>query len=84
VKLSGKWNKFVDAVRCDSEGNPIPDAPVKRLWECTPKPANDYYSFTQYAHKLNSSEGIRTPMASDSRYGPEWLAGLALAGLACC
>ncbi|KXZ44648.1 hypothetical protein GPECTOR_64g142 [Gonium pectorale] len=71
VKLSGKWNQYVDAVRCDPEGAPLPDAPVKRLWTCTPKPVGDYYSFTAFAHRLNSSEGIRTPLPSDSRRRPD-------------
>lgn len=60
----------MDAVQCDAAGVPLTGAQVKRLWTCAPKPANDYYSFTQFAHKLNSSEGIRTPLPSDSRWDP--------------
>ncbi|KAG2436640.1 hypothetical protein HXX76_006168 [Chlamydomonas incerta] len=71
VKLTGKWSQYADAVRCDPEGVPLPDEPVKRLWTCTAKPAGDYYSFTTFAHKLNSSEGIRAPLPSDSRRRPD-------------
>lgn len=71
VKLSGKWSSHCDAVRCDEAGNPAPGAETKRLWTCTPKPVNDYYSFTTFAHRLNSSEGIRKPLPSDSRRRPD-------------
>lgn len=40
---------------------------AQRLWTCEKRPANDYYSFTNFAHKCNSSEGIRVPLPSDSR-----------------
>ncbi len=39
-----------------------------RLWTCQERPANDYYSFTNFAHKCNSSENIRVPLLSDSRW----------------
>lgn len=55
-------------VRCDQEGNPLPNAKVVRMWTCTPKPANDYYSFTNFAHKLNGCEGMFVPLPSDSRW----------------
>ncbi|PNW85958.1 hypothetical protein CHLRE_03g199759v5 [Chlamydomonas reinhardtii] len=71
VKLTGKWSQYADAVRCDAEGVPLPDEPVKRLWTCAAKPVGDYYSFTTFAHKLNSSEGIRAPLPSDSRRRPD-------------
>ncbi|EFJ40057.1 oxysterol binding protein [Volvox carteri f. nagariensis] len=71
VMLTGKWNQYVDAVRCDFSDAPLPGAEVRRLWTCTPKPVSDYYSFTHFAHKLNSSEGIRTPLPSDSRRRPD-------------
>lgn len=77
VKLSGKWSSHCDAVRCDEAGNPAPGAEPKRLWTCTPKPVNDYYSFTAFAHRLNSSEGIRKPLPSDSRCGREGVGGSA-------
>ncbi|PNG65296.1 Oxysterol-binding protein-related protein 3C, partial [Tetrabaena socialis] len=71
VKLSGKWSQYADAVRCGPDGVPLPDAESKRLWTCTPKPAGDYYSFTAFAHRLNSSEGVRAPLPSDSRRRPD-------------
>jgi len=71
IKLSGKWNAYCDMVPCDEEGNPVPDAQLKRLWTCTEKPKGDYYSFTQFAHKLNECGGIRTPLPSDSRRRPD-------------
>ncbi|GLI60079.1 hypothetical protein VaNZ11_002110 [Volvox africanus] len=71
VKLTGKWNQYVDAVRCDASGAPQAGAEVLRMWTCTPKPVNDYYSFTQFAHRLNSSEDIRAPLPSDSRRRPD-------------
>ncbi len=64
-------------MRCDEAGNPAPGAEPKRLWTCTPKPVNDYYSFTAFAHRLNSSEGIRKPLPSDSRCGREGVGGSA-------
>ena len=63
-------------VKCDLEGQPEPDMEPRRLWTCVEKPANDYYSFTHFAHKCNSSAGIRTPLLSDSRW-VRWCAGLA-------
>lgn len=71
LKLSGNRVSFVDMVACDGEGAPLADAAVTRLWSCKPKPEGDYYSFTHFAHALNSSEGIRTPLASDSRRRPD-------------
>jgi hypothetical protein len=65
--VSGKWNEYCEMVRCDAEGNPLPDAKVVRQWTCNPKPANDYYSFTHFAHKLNGCEGMFVPLPSDSR-----------------
>lgn len=67
IYLSGKWNSHCDMVKCDLEGNPLPDMEPRRLWTCKEKPANDYYSFTNFAHFCNSSANIRTPLASDSR-----------------
>ncbi len=40
-----------------------------RLWTCADKPKGDYYSFTKYAHALNSSANVRKPLPSDSRCG---------------
>jgi len=66
ILVSGLWNAHVDTVPCDGQGNALPGEEVKRLWTCTPKP-EDYYSFTTYAHKLNSSANIPLPLPSDSR-----------------
>ena len=38
--------------------------------QCTPKPEDDPYSFTQFAHTLNSCEGVN-PLPSDSRRRPD-------------
>ncbi len=64
---SGKWNSHVDAVRCTPDGQPAADAESKRLWSIAAKPEEDYYGFTNFAHKLNSCEGILEPLPSDSR-----------------
>jgi hypothetical protein len=57
-------------VPCDSEGNPVVDAEPTRMWTCNAKPKGDYYSFTEFAHKLNACEaGMREPLPSDSRCG---------------
>uniref|UniRef100_A0A7S0RQA2 Oxysterol-binding protein n=1 Tax=Chlamydomonas leiostraca TaxID=1034604 RepID=A0A7S0RQA2_9CHLO len=71
IKLTGKWNEYCDMVKCDAEGNVPADATPTRLWTCNEKPKNDYYSFTNFAHKLNSSDGIRVPLPSDSRRRPD-------------
>lgn len=31
--LGGKWNEYLDAQRCDEEGNPLPDAEKLHLWK---------------------------------------------------
>ena len=31
--LGGKWNEFLDAQRCDQEGNPLPGAETLHLWK---------------------------------------------------
>ncbi|KAF5831000.1 hypothetical protein DUNSADRAFT_13756 [Dunaliella salina] len=67
IHLSGKWNSHCDMVKCDFEGVPLPDMEPQRLWTNRERPANDYYSFTHFAHKCNSSEGIRVGGGSDSR-----------------
>ncbi|GFH19810.1 uncharacterized protein HaLaN_16828, partial [Haematococcus lacustris] len=71
IRLSGKWNQYCDMVPCDAEGVPLEGAESTRLWTCAPKPANDYYSFTHFAHLLNKSDNIRTPLPSDSRRRPD-------------
>mmetsp|Transcript_11257 Transcript_11257/g.33809 ORF Transcript_11257/g.33809 Transcript_11257/m.33809 type:complete len:452 (-) Transcript_11257:444-1799(-) len=71
--LGGKWNDFLDAQRCDQEGNPLPDAPVIHLWKAAAKPEGDKYGFTHFAHKLMSSKGIN-PLRSDSRRRADRLA----------
>lgn len=70
IALSGKWNSYLDAVKCDENGDPLPDAETIRIWTCRPKPEDDPYSFTHFAHELNSCEGIN-PMPSDSRRRPD-------------
>mmetsp|Transcript_11385 Transcript_11385/g.19976 ORF Transcript_11385/g.19976 Transcript_11385/m.19976 type:complete len:456 (-) Transcript_11385:826-2193(-) len=71
IMLSGKWNSYCDMVRCDAAGEPLPDVEPQRMWTCTEKPKGDYYSSTHYANKLNSSEGIKVPLPSDSRRRPD-------------
>lgn len=70
LALAGKWNSHLDAIACDEEGDPLPDAEPVRLWTCREKPENDPYSFTFFAHELNSCEGIN-PLPSDSRRRPD-------------
>lgn len=31
--LGGKWNEYLDAQRCDDDGNPLPDAEKLHLWK---------------------------------------------------
>ena len=31
--LGGKWNEYLDAQRCDEEGDPLPDAETLHLWK---------------------------------------------------
>jgi hypothetical protein len=33
IALWGKWNSFLDSVKCDEEGSPLPGAETVRLWE---------------------------------------------------
>jgi len=71
--LEGKWNSHLDCTQCDEEGNALPDAEPERLWTCKPKPENDPYQFTEFAHLLNSIEtcdGV-DPLPSDSRRRPD-------------
>lgn len=68
--LGGKWNEYLDAQRCDDDGNPLPDAEKLHLWKATAKPEGDKYGFTHFAHKLMSSEGVN-PLPSDSRRRPD-------------
>jgi len=69
MAVSGKWNSHVDAVRCGPDGEPSEGVEPLRLWTCSPKPENtDGYSFTDFAHKLNTvPSGAPTPLMSDSR-----------------
>lgn len=73
MALGGKWNDYLDAVRCDEEGDPLPDAEKLHLWKCNEKPEGDKYAFTHFAHKLMSSEGLN-PLPSDSRRRKDRLA----------
>ena len=70
MALSGKWNSHLDCVKCDENGDPIPGEETIRLWTCRAKPEDDPYSFTHFAHILNSCEGVN-PMPSDSRRRPD-------------
>ncbi|KAF6256044.1 oxysterol binding protein [Scenedesmus sp. NREL 46B-D3] len=66
--MSGKWNSCVDMCACSPDGSPIADAPVRRLWTCAEKPAEDHYGCTHFAWHLNSTKYLsRPPLASDSR-----------------
>ncbi|KAG1665285.1 hypothetical protein FOA52_015862 [Chlamydomonas sp. UWO 241] len=67
IKLFGKWNSHVDMLPCGLDGEPPVDAEPTRMWTCSPKPKGDYYGFTTFAHVVSSSEGIKEPLASDSR-----------------
>lgn len=31
--VGGKWNEYLDAQKCDEEGDPLPDAPIMHLWK---------------------------------------------------
>ena len=54
---------------CDADGNVSVDVEPARMWTCADKPKGDYYSFTQFAHRLNGVDaGMREPLASDSRW----------------
>ncbi len=33
LALSGAWNSHLDMVKCDEEGDPLPEAKTIRLWE---------------------------------------------------
>lgn len=68
--LEGKWNEYLNAQKCDVDGDPLPDAPVLELWRCKAKPENDPYAFTFFAHELNSCKGVN-PLPSDSRRRPD-------------
>jgi hypothetical protein len=68
IKLSGKWNAFVNMVPCDEEGNVVEGQEPTRMWTCNEKPKGDYYTFTNFAHQLNGCEGMREPLPSDSRW----------------
>ena len=70
IALSGAWNSHLDAVKCDENGDPLPDAETIRIWTCRPKPENDPYSFTHFAHELNSCKDVN-PLPSDSRRRPD-------------
>ena len=53
---------------CDVDGNVAEDITPTRMWTCADKPADDYYSFTEFAHKLCASQAdMREPLPSDSR-----------------
>lgn len=70
LALAGKWNSYLDCMKCDENGDPLPDAEAIRLWTCREKPEDDPYSFTYFAHELNNCEDIN-PMPSDSRRRPD-------------
>ena len=33
LALTGAWNSHLDMVKCDAQGDPLPDAPTTRLWQ---------------------------------------------------
>ena len=33
MAVGGKWNEYLEGQRCDEAGDPLPDAPRKRLWQ---------------------------------------------------
>lgn len=70
LALSGAWNSHLDMVKCDEEGDPLPDAKTVRLWECKEKPQGDKYGFTYFARMLNNGKGL-APLPSDSRRRPD-------------
>ncbi|KAI7842034.1 hypothetical protein COHA_004235 [Chlorella ohadii] len=70
-KLEGRWNEYLDAVKCDENGDALEGAEPLRLWTCREKPADDPYQFTHFAHELNSCEGGINPLPSDSRRRPD-------------
>jgi hypothetical protein len=36
--LKGKWNSYLDAVRCNEAGEALPDVTPRRLWTASLKP----------------------------------------------
>mmetsp|Transcript_6855 Transcript_6855/g.19330 ORF Transcript_6855/g.19330 Transcript_6855/m.19330 type:complete len:459 (+) Transcript_6855:353-1729(+) len=70
--LSGKWNSHLDAVKCDEDGEPLPEDEPMRLWKCSAKPGAGKYNFTSFANKLNRvPENSPAPLKSDSRRRPD-------------
>jgi len=69
LKVSGKWNSFLDAVRCGADGEPAEGANVHHLWKATEKPAGDYYGMTHFARAMNRWPDTLecVPMPTDSR-----------------
>ena len=59
------------AVKCDESGEALPGEEPLELWRCTPKPVDDPYSFTTFAHTLNSCADGINPLPSDSRRRPD-------------
>lgn len=68
LKVFGKWNSHCDSVACSADGEALSGATPTRLWTCNAKPSGHYYGFTKFAERLNSGAGIKTPLASDSRW----------------
>ncbi|KAK9830605.1 hypothetical protein WJX81_004342 [Elliptochloris bilobata] len=68
--LQGAWNSHLSMVRCNAEGEALPDAPTVELWKCKEKPKGDKYGFTHFSRFLNSGKGI-APLSSDSRRRPD-------------
>ncbi|KAI3429462.1 hypothetical protein D9Q98_005554 [Chlorella vulgaris] len=70
--LEGKWNEYLNATKCDANGDVLPGEEPLRLWTCAEKPADDYYGFTHFARDvLNSCKGGINPLPSDSRRRPD-------------
>jgi hypothetical protein len=61
--LGGKWNEYLDAQRCDEEGNPLPDAEKLHLWKVREWPALTAASTASMHVVGNASEA---PLASDA------------------
>ena len=38
MAVGGQWNEYLDCQRCDEEGDPLPSAEKKRLWEASHPP----------------------------------------------
>eukprot|EP00245_Coleochaete_scutata_P008860 TRINITY_DN2796_c0_g1_i1.p1 TRINITY_DN2796_c0_g1~~TRINITY_DN2796_c0_g1_i1.p1 ORF type:complete len:454 (-),score=96.13 TRINITY_DN2796_c0_g1_i1:738-2099(-) len=68
ILISGKWNSSMSWQPCDSEGEPLAGTKLEEVWKLAPQPANDKFSYTEFAHKINSFDTSPTGLLpSDSR-----------------